>query len=85
MGIGEGSGNSRGYPSPSTEARRVRAAVVADDQVQFEMNFEGRAELDIEAVSEDDVSVVQDALSELDRLEEEIAEVSEQADRIMAR
>jgi type IV secretion system protein VirD4 len=85
MGFGEGGGSSRVDPGPAPDPRRVRAAVIADDQGQFEMDFEGRAELDIEAVSEDDVSVVQDALSELDQLEEEIAEVSERADRIMAR
>ena len=43
------------------------------------MDFEGRAELDIEAVSEDDVSVVQDALSELEELEGELLGHSQRA------
>ena len=79
MGIGEGVGNSSVNPGPNPDPRRARASVIADDQVQFEMDFEGRAELDIEAVSKDDVSVVQDALSELEELEGELLGNSQRA------
>ncbi|WP_370373285.1 type IV secretory system conjugative DNA transfer family protein, partial [Henriciella pelagia] len=79
MGIGERGGSSRVDPGLAPDPRRVRAAVIADDQGQFEMDFEGRAELDIEAVSEDDVSVVQDALSELEELEGELLGQSQRA------
>lgn len=85
MGIGERGADVPAYPEPAPDGRRVRAAVIADDQRQFEMDFEGQVELDVEAASEDDRSVVQDALSELDRLEGEIAGASERADRIVAR
>ncbi|MGR3512144.1 MAG: type IV secretory system conjugative DNA transfer family protein [Paracoccaceae bacterium] len=79
MGVGEGVGNSSFNPGPNPDQRRARASVIADDQVQFEMNFEGGAELDIEAVSEDDVSVIQDALSELEELEGELLGHSQRA------
>ena len=79
MGIGEGGRSSRVDHGLAPDPRRVRAAVIADDQRQFEMDFEGRAELDIEAVSEDDVSVFQDALSELEELEGELLGHSQRA------
>lgn len=85
MGIGERDGSSRVDPGPAPDPRRVRAAVLSDDQRQFEMDFEGRAELDVDAPTEDNLSVVQDALSELDRLEGEIAEVSEPGGKLVAR
>ncbi|WP_299628696.1 type IV secretory system conjugative DNA transfer family protein [uncultured Tateyamaria sp.] len=85
MGIGERGADAPSYPEPTPDGRRARAAVIADDQRQFEMDFEGQVELDVEAASEDDLAVVQDALSELDRLEEEIAGASERAGRVVAR
>ena len=85
MGIGEGGADVPAYPEPALDGRRVRAAVLADDQRQFEMDFEGQAELDVEAASEDDLTVVQDALGELERLEGEIAGASEPAEKTVAR
>lgn len=85
MGIEEGGGNSSVNSGPAPDPRRVRAAVLSDDQRQFEMDFEGGPELDVEAPSEDDVTVVQDALSELDRLEGEITGVLEPGGKLVAR
>jgi type IV secretion system protein VirD4 len=65
--------------------QRARAAVIADEQGQLEMDFEGRADLDAETLSEDDLGVVQDALSELDRLEGEIAGASDPSESVVAR
>jgi type IV secretion system protein VirD4 len=85
MGFGEPGGNLPADPIADPKVRRARAAVIADDQGQFEMVFGVQAELDVEAVSEDDVGVVQEALGELDRLEGEIAGASERAERTMTR
>ena len=85
MGIGERGGNSRVDPGPAPDPRRVRAAVLSDEQRQFEMDFEGRAGPDVEVPTEEDLSVVQDALSELDRLEGEITGVSELRNRVVTR
>ncbi|EPX76505.1 putative VirD4 protein [Litoreibacter arenae DSM 19593] len=85
MGFGEPSGNSRVNPDPAPHARRARAAAIADDQGQFEMDFGARTELDVEAASEDDEAVVQEALSELDRLEGEIAGAIDGAEKAMVR
>jgi len=72
-----------GYPQPdlnlATETRRARAAVIADDQRQFEMDFRVQTELNVEAASEDDVAVVQDALSELEHLEGELSGLAQRA------
>ena len=84
MGIAD-PGRDAAYADRAPERRRARAAAIADDQGQFEMDFDGLAELDPEALSGDDLVVVQDALSDLDRLEGEIAGVSESADRLIAR
>ncbi|MEM6275332.1 MAG: type IV secretory system conjugative DNA transfer family protein [Pseudomonadota bacterium] len=85
MGIGAYGANVPAYPEAAPDGRQVRAAVIADDQRQFEMDFGAQAEFDVEAASEDDLAVVQDALSELDRLEGEIAGASKRAERIVAR
>ena len=85
MGIGEGGADVPVYPDPAQDGRRARAAVLADDQRQFEMDFEGQVERDVEAASEDDLTIVQDALSELERLEGEIEGASEPAERTVAR
>ncbi|NNF71341.1 MAG: type IV secretory system conjugative DNA transfer family protein [Rhodobacteraceae bacterium] len=85
MGIGDPGGDAPADPGRAPETQRAHAAVIADDHRQFEMDFEGLSELDVEALSEDDLVVVQDALSELDRLEGEIAGVSEPVDRLIAR
>ncbi|MEL6314587.1 MAG: type IV secretory system conjugative DNA transfer family protein, partial [Pseudomonadota bacterium] len=85
MGTTDPGGYSPADPVPASGVRRARAAAIADDQRQFEMDFEGLSGLGAEALSEDDLGVVRDALSELDRLEGEIAGVSEPADRLIAR
>jgi len=59
-----------------TQARIPRASVIAEDQRQFEMDFAGQAVLSIDAASADDVGQVEEALGDLDRLEEEIAVVT---------
>ncbi|MDW4500304.1 type IV secretory system conjugative DNA transfer family protein [Sulfitobacter sp. D35] len=85
MGIGEGGGSSPADPAEAPDVRRYRAAAIADDHRQFEMDFEGRAGLDVETLTADDLSVVQEALSELDRLEGEITDVSEPGGKLVAR
>ncbi len=73
MGITEPGSDSPIKNSPDTAARRVRAAVVADDQRQFEMDFGGQTDLKLDSPSEGDVGQVQDALSDLERLEAEMS------------
>ena len=85
IGIGERGADVPAYPEPAPDGRRVRAAVIADDQRQFEMDFSAQAELDVEAASKDDIAVVQDALSELDQLEGEIAEETAPSESLIAR
>ena len=85
MGFGERRGEPSAYPDSTMDGRRARAAVLSDDQRQFEMDFGARTELDVEAASEDDVAVVQEALSELDRLEGEIAGAIDGAEKAMVR
>lgn len=85
MGISDPGGGTPADPVVRPEVRGARAAVIADDQRQFEMDFEDLAELDPEALSADDLGVVQEALSELDRLEGEIAGASEPGERAVAR
>ncbi|WP_230374376.1 type IV secretory system conjugative DNA transfer family protein [Pontivivens ytuae] len=55
--------------------RRARAAVLAEDQRQFEMDFNAQAELSVEAVGADDVALVENALGDLERFEGEISDV----------
>ncbi|NJO32556.1 MAG: hypothetical protein HC869_04900 [Rhodospirillales bacterium] len=84
MGIGERGADAPAYPEPASDGRRVRAAVIADDQRQFEMDFGGPAEVDVGAASENDAAIVREALTELERLEGEIAGVPERADKAEA-
>ncbi|MCI5109682.1 MAG: type IV secretory system conjugative DNA transfer family protein [Marivita sp.] len=69
MGITEPERNVPIDPRSTAGTRRVRAAVLAEDQRQFEMDFRGQADLDVDAPSEDEVGQIQDALSDLERLE----------------
>ncbi|WP_371228073.1 type IV secretory system conjugative DNA transfer family protein [Roseovarius sp. 2305UL8-3] len=85
MGIGERGVDTPAYPEPAPDGRRVCAAVIADDQRQFEMGFEGQVELDVEVASEDDIAVVQDALSDLDQLEGDIAGALDGAEKAVVR
>lgn len=55
------------------QAKAVQAAVFADDQRQIEMDFEDKAELVHDDPTEADVAEVQEALSDLDRLEGEVS------------
>ena len=73
MGLTEPSENPPINHNPPTVTPRARAAVIADDQRQFEMDFGGQAELSRENPSEDDVALVERAVSDLERLEGEIA------------
>ena len=73
MGLTEPGGNSLIDPGPAQAPRRVGAAVLADDQRQFEMDFGGQTDLKLDSPSEDDVGQVQDALSDLERLEAEMS------------
>ena len=49
------------------------SAGLADDQRQMEMEFGRQADLEVEAASENDVARVQDAVSDLERLEAEMS------------
>ena len=85
MGLTDPGGDAPADPGRAPETQRARAAVIADDQRQFEMDFDGLSELDPESLSEDDLGVVHDALTELDRLEGEIAGASEPGESVVAR
>ena len=54
-----------------------RAAVIADDQRQIEMDFVGQAGLEIESPTDEDVVQVELALGDLDQLEGEISGVKD--------
>jgi len=73
MGITEPGGNFPINPGPAKATRRVRAAVFAEDQRQFEMAFDDGADLEVEAPSEVELGQVQDALKDLARLEGEMS------------
>ena len=73
MGITEPGGNISNIPGQSSAIRRVRAAVLAEDQRQFEMDFGDRESLQFDNPTEADSEQVEDALSALERLEGEIA------------
>jgi type IV secretion system protein VirD4 len=73
MGLTEGGGIAPLESGPAQAPRRGRAAVLADDQRQMEMEFGRQADLEVEAASENDVARVQDAVSDLERLEAEMS------------
>ena len=73
MGLTESGGNSPTDPGPAQAPRRSRAAVLADDQPQLEMEFGRQADLEVDAPTENDVARVQDAVNDLERLEAEVA------------
>jgi type IV secretion system protein VirD4 len=60
----------------TTVAQHSRAAVIAEDRRQFEMDFGSREALQFDNPTEADSEQVEDALSALDRLEGEILGVS---------
>lgn len=69
MGITEPGGNGPIDPRSTAEVRQARAAVLADDQRQFEMDFGGPADLMVDTPSENAVEQVEDALGDLEQLE----------------
>ncbi|WP_043754755.1 type IV secretory system conjugative DNA transfer family protein [Pseudooceanicola atlanticus] len=73
MGLGEGGASSANNDMLASASRPVRAAVLAEDQRQFEMEFGRRADLEVDAPGKGDVAQVQDAMIELERLEAEIS------------
>ena len=75
MGIADASINSLASPSSTAEGRPARAAVLAEDQRQFEMDFSRQTDLAVERPSAEDATEVKLALGDLDRLEGEITEV----------
>lgn len=76
MGFTEPIGNAPIDPSSATVAQHSRAAVIAEDRRQFEMDFGSREALQFDNPTEADSEQVEDALSALDRLEGEILGVS---------
>ena len=64
---------SKSVLDKALRGRDARAAVLADDQRQMEMEFGRQADLEVEAASENDVARVQDAVSDLERLEAEMS------------
>jgi len=81
MGIDERGGNSRVDPGPAPDPRRSRAAVIADDQGQFEMDFGSQAELVVETPTEWDVAQVEGVLGELNKLEGKASDTAAPDDR----
>ena len=72
MGLTDSGGNGPIEPDPALTPRRGRAAVLADDRRQFEMEFGRQEALEIDVPSEDDAVGVRDALKDLERLEGKI-------------
>ncbi len=81
---GEASSWSHRPTSTTTKRRRDipqgRAAVIANDQRQFEMDFDAQAHLEFDSPSEEDVSQVELALSDLEQLEGEVTKMAEGTD-----
>lgn len=73
MGAGEHRADIPVRANPEPDARRARAAVLADDPRQFEMDFEAQATLSAEVASAADIALVEDALGDLDQFEGEIS------------
>lgn len=84
MGIGEQSADTRVDAGQKSDRRRARAAVLGEDQRQFEMDFEAQNELSMEPASADDAALVEDALGDLERLEGEISGESVSIDRAVS-
>ncbi len=76
MGIDEANGQAPINHGPSNGAPHARVAVIADDRRQFEMDFGGQADLEVEGPSNKDITEVENALSDLNVLEGEIGGVS---------
>lgn len=74
MGIGERGTDMHVHGDLRPETKRFRAAVLAEDQRQFEMNFDLQAELNVQAATAGDLAIVEDALGDLERFEGEISD-----------
>lgn len=73
MGLGEPVVNPSLDTGPVQASARIRAAVLGNDQGQLEMEFGRQADLKVDAPTDKDVGQVQDAISDLDRLEAEMS------------
>ena len=73
MGLTEAGGNVTNNDKPATAALHARAAVLSDDQQQLEMEFGRQAALTLEEPTERDVEKVEEALGDLDRLENDLS------------
>jgi len=69
MGITEPGESGPIDPRSTAEVRQARAAVLADDQRQFEMDFGGQTDLMVDTPSENAVEQVEDVLGDLAQLE----------------
>ena len=55
-----------------TDDRVARASVLADEQLQFEMDFGDQADLSVDAPSKGDAAQVEEALDDLEKLEKQM-------------
>jgi type IV secretion system protein VirD4 len=73
MGLTEPGGDVTNNDKPAIAARHARAAVLSDDQRQLEMEFGRQEALTLEEPTERDVEKVEEALGDLDRLENDLS------------
>ncbi len=73
MGLGEFAADKSVQASQGTDARSGRAAVLDEDQRQFEMNFGNAENTNLRELRAEDVGQVAQALDDLDQLEREIS------------
>ncbi|OWV37832.1 type IV secretory system conjugative DNA transfer family protein [Mameliella alba] len=72
MGLAEAGGNLAVNDAPAAAPRPVRAAVLADEQRQMEMDFGGQEALKLDDPNERDKEQIERALSDLERLQGEM-------------
>ncbi|KHQ49936.1 type IV secretory system conjugative DNA transfer family protein [Mameliella alba] len=72
MGLTEAGENLAVHDAPAAASRPVRAAVLADEQRQMEMDFGGQEALKLDDPNERDKEQIEWALSDLERLEGEM-------------
>ena len=77
MGTGKRGADAPFDAGQRPDRRIARAAVLADDQRQFEMDFDAKTELSVETAGADDMSLVENALSDLEQLEAEMSELTD--------
>jgi type IV secretion system protein VirD4 len=72
-------------PKPrKTVGRIARASVLADDQRQFEMDFSNQSDLSVDAPATSEVAQVEEALDDLDKLEEQMKDVAQTEATLLA-